>query len=500
MAAFWDRAQSLIFGAAVGRAGSEAVTPVLEPVRQKAWSRNRVRVLDLGRLGELIARGFTTHAQAADEAARSGFDEHRLAAVAALAQTYPGLGELDEMANRKVLSDALVDKALARHGIPAEYQPAVKALFADLLDPPQIAAAIHRNIIPDPGTLVGDQPGTDRKVPIFPKVPIDALEEVEGQGLDLDRLKVLVGLQGLPMGPHEAAQALFRGIITHDDYLAAIAQGNTRNEWAAPIEEQTRQIPTSRDFFENALRGYHEFDWAVEQATRHGMSAEDALVIYQNQGRPMNVRRITQALARGGVFKPEEGEIKDPFLAAIVEGNLKPAYYDLEYANRYTLPSPFVMRQLTTSGVWDEAKTAERLKWSGWYPQDADEVAHAWATTKAVAQKEATVTDLLTLHDGGYLDESATLAAITDLGYPPEEAQTKLDLIDARRAASAKSTAISDLHAAFKNGDLDGPAVDAALNQLGVNPLAIGQIVASWQTYLDAFPPPEPAVTPPPVV
>ena len=39
------------------------------------------------------------------------------------------------------------------------------------------------------------------------------------------------------------------------------------------------------------------------------------------------------------------------------------------------------MRQLTASGVWSEAKAAKRLKDSGWIPEDADEAAHAWATT-----------------------------------------------------------------------------------------------------------------------
>jgi len=33
--------------------------------------------------------------------------------------------------------------------------------------------------------------------------------------------------------------------------------------------------------------------------------------------------------------------------------------------------------------VWSEAKTAERLKWAGWYPQDADEAAKAWAAPTA---------------------------------------------------------------------------------------------------------------------
>jgi hypothetical protein len=181
------------------------------------------------------------------------------------------------------------------------------------------------------------------------------------------------------MGPHEAAQAVFRGILTWGDYIRAFNESNNRNEWARAVYEQSKQIPTARDFFENALRGYHEFPWAVEQAKRHGMSEADATVIYQNQGRPMNIRQITQALSRGAEFHPEPGELADPYEAATVEGSVKPAYYEMFKALKYTLPSPFVMRSLTESGVWSEAKCAKRLKDIGWIPQDADEAAKSWA-------------------------------------------------------------------------------------------------------------------------
>jgi len=231
--------------------------------------------------------------------------------------------------------------------------------------------------------LLGEQPEPPFKVEAYPVQPIDAIQEAAGSGYDKERLQVLVGLQGLPMGPHEAAQALFRGIITHGDYIRAFNTSNMRNEWAQAILDQTRQIPTARDFMENALRGYSNLADALEGAKRHGMSEADATLIYQNQGRPMNIHAITQALARGAKFHPEPGEITDPYLAATVEGPIKPAYYEMFQALKYTLPSAFVMRQLAQSGVWSEAKTAERLKWSGWYPQDADEAAKAWAAPTA---------------------------------------------------------------------------------------------------------------------
>lgn len=496
MASPWNRVEGFLFGSAIAGAFSRAIEAVLEPVKQHAWSKNPVKVLDVGTLGALIAKGLSPESALTDEAKRTGYNTDRLRAEAALQQTYPGVGELDEMANRKVLAPELVDKALARHGIPAEYHAAVKALFSDLLDPAQTAAAIHRNIIPDPGLLVGQQPGPDRKVPIFPKVPIDALKEAAGQGLDEDRLRVLVGLQGLPMGPHEAAQAYFRQIITFDDFLAAIAQGNTRNEWAQPIVEQTRQIPTARDFMENALRGHHDFAWAAQQAARHGMHEEDAFVIYQNQGRPLNLHQISQAIAWGANYNPGQGDNPDPWMQSVLLGAVRPEYYEMQDSLKYIVPSAFALRTLQQAGALTPDEAFVWYKRLGWEPGLSRKVADAFGKQKASAEKEATAGDLLTLWDGGKLTEAETLAALEALDYPADEARRKLDLVAARRVIASKTSAIGDLHGAYKKQDLHALDATNALLALGLDADTAAKIVSNWQQFVTAT---ATAPTPPPV-
>jgi hypothetical protein len=280
-----------------------------------------------------------------------------------------------------------VKEALTRSGLPPEWHQPVIDSFADILSPGDLAAAVHRGLVPDQGLLLGEQPKAPFNVEAYPVQKIDAVTEAAGSGYDKERLQVLVGLQGLPMGPHEAAQAYFRQIITHGDYIRAFNTSNMRNEWAQAILDQTRQIPTARDFFENALRGYHDLAWAQKEAERHGMDPADSLVIYQNQGRPMNVHAITQALARGGKFKPEPGELTDPYDAAIVEGNLKPAYYDLAKANRYIIPGYFVIKALMAEKAITVPEGAELFKQSGWPPDLADKAAVALGPTQTAAKQ-----------------------------------------------------------------------------------------------------------------
>ena len=382
--AIWDRLTALIAGGAVARGAADAVTPVLEPVKQTAWSKNRQRVLDAETVAAMVAQALISHGDADAEVARSGYTTGRLDALTALLQTAPGIGELTRILNRKKIGVDDFNEGLAKHAVEPKWWPWLLELANSKLEPVQLANAIHRGLVPDPGLLAVEPPSAEGNIKAYPVYGIDALLESEAFGLDKDRLGVLVGLMGLPMGPIEAAHAVFRGILTDDDFQRAIAEGNTRNEWGEAIKEYARQIPTARDFFENALRGYHSLAWAQQQAKRHGMSEADSLVIYQNQGRPMALTNIRKALARGGKFNPEPGEITEPFMASIVEGNLKPGYYELAEHLTYSYPSAFVFRQLAEAGtLGGQPEVKQWLLEIGWPPDLADKAATAWTTATA---------------------------------------------------------------------------------------------------------------------
>jgi hypothetical protein len=308
------------------------------------------------------------------------------------------------------------------------------------LDAADLARAIHRGLIPDPGLLQGEKPGPGGKVPAYPVYPIPALEEAAGQGYGKNELGVLVGLQGNPMGAHEAAEALFRGVLNRDDYLRAIAEGNTRNEWAEAILEQTRQIPTARDFIENALRGYRTLPDAIAGAAKHGMSAADATIIYQNAGRPMNIHQITQALARGAKFNPEPGEITDPYMASIVEGPIKPGYYELALGLKYNYPTFFqVLNALTKKWITRETAT-DWLLYGGYEPGAV-----------------ATIVD-------NVAKESGATKAVT---VPPE-------------VKSARTSLLTALHKAYVKGDVELPDVESPMLEVPYPKPLIDAVTFVW--------------------
>jgi hypothetical protein len=203
-------------------------------------AENRTRCSTLAPPRKRWRKGRSAWPKAQFDANRSGVSSNRFGVLWRLAQHVPGVSEARTLRRRtkadgsgRLITLEQLHHAYAKAQIEPQYWPALDALVREILSPGELAAAIHRGLVPDPGLLAGRAAGTavQRSTPIR-STRSDAVQEAMGSGYDRDRLGVLVGLQGLPMGTHEAAQAFFRGIITHGDYIRAFNESNSRNEWA----------------------------------------------------------------------------------------------------------------------------------------------------------------------------------------------------------------------------------------------------------------------------
>jgi hypothetical protein len=163
------------------------------------------------------------------------------------------------------------------------------------------------------------------------------------------------------------------------------------------------------------------------------MSTEDTDIIFQNAGRPLVAHQITTGLARGGVFMPEPNEQTDPYQAAVRESNVKPSYYDLWFANRYSYPSLFQLNAL----VKGNAITADTAK--DWAQKDglAPEVVAAlytfWQGEQATAAggtttkpKTFTYSQIHQAWRHSVFTDAQALTELESIGYPTARAQTLL--------------------------------------------------------------------------
>ena len=382
-------------GIGVGTAASAAIEPIVEPGRQQAWVNASNRVLDPALYAQLVAQGaIDLQAVGQPFAKREGLNEEQFNRLVYLAQRAPELSRVLELWRRGLLGEptakdtiALVEHALAKEQIETQWWTPILDLFSGRLDPALIATMVQRSILPnaaDPATgdlLLPNQPTvTDSNVPQMPQVPLDTLLEARAHGINFERLAAEARIVGLPASPDLAARMVFRDIITRDAFNQAILEGNTRGEWAPFLFEGFREILTAGQYAELQLRGFLDETGRRKETDKHGMSHDDSDLLYNLLGRSIPEHQITTGEARGGVFEGPIDTIPKAYLQSLQRGNLRPEYYNLAYANRFSYPSGFQIRSETQTGDLSEADAEQILLEIGWAPKWAAFFAKAWAS------------------------------------------------------------------------------------------------------------------------
>jgi hypothetical protein len=372
-------------GEAAAFAAGLAIAPVLHPVVQsltnEAWKLDPTKPLDAQLIAEAVARGKLTADVGRAEALLTGISNSRFDSLVDIVHAGPGIAQAFELWRRGAITQGQFEQALQLLHIGPDWIAELEKLHDVRLDPAVVALAVVRGLIPNDGILPVGPPTTVGKVAAFPVQDIDPFVEAAAFGVDAERLKVMAGIAGRPMGPELAARATFRGIILDADYKRAIAEGDVRNEWADSIFEVSRQILTAGQYAELQLRGYLSPDERKAATEQHGMSDADSELLYNLLGRSIPVHQITTGEARGGTFEGDYSTVPKAYLQSLERGNLRPEYYSLAYANRYSLPSAFVLRAITTGGEITQAESKQLLLEIGWPPDLADTVSAAWAKT-----------------------------------------------------------------------------------------------------------------------
>jgi hypothetical protein len=450
----------IIVGIGVGTAASVALEPAIEVPKQEAWKRNPNRLLGADIVARLVAQGGVTLDNAREDAIREGLSNDKLDALVYLSQTVPPVAEALTLWRRGLISDALWKHVLVKAGLDGRYVDGLTRLkVSEPLDPAVIANAIQRGIVKDPGFLPVSPPTATGKVPPFPASSIDAVAEAEASGVSRERLFVETAIVGRPLSLQQAASAYFRRIIERPDYDRAVAEGDTRNEWGPAALEQAREILTAHDYAELQLRGYLTRDQRLAGTGQHGMSDADSDLLYDVLGRSIPVHQITTGLARGGVYKGDTSQIPEAYLSSLERGNLRPEYYSLAYANRYSLPSSFFLRALLTSGEIS-AKDAEGLFLEyGWPPKWATKIAESLATSASpVADKHVAKaqTSLWSTTHRSYVAQESTDAdarerfTLLGIGKPAQDAILKL--WSSERALIRKQLSPTQVRKAYTGG------------------------------------------------
>ena len=409
---------------AAGLATGPVLRPVTREVESEVWKLHPDKPVDAGTAVAIVAEDVEQRDWGLNEAASNGINTERFDAMLGEALSAPDLGTLYNLWRRGYVTNADFIHGLRKAKLEPRWDGALAGLKDDRLGIAVLALAIVRGIVKDPGFLPVGPPATEGKVKAFPTSSIDPLTEAAASGFDRERLFIQTAISGRPMGPIEAAHATFRAILERTDFDRAISEGDVRNEWADAIFESARQILTAHDYIEAHLR-----DWITEPemlagTAKHGMSPDDTALLFKVTGRPLSWHQVWIGLQRGGTYDGPIDHIDPAFLKALRQSNIRPEWYNLAWAQRYTYPAAFVLRKLASDGDLTEAQTEQILLYEGWEPGLAKLVAGKWAGGAATAVKPKGLTDatIRAAYHKGTITEADALARLEATGLSAGDA------------------------------------------------------------------------------
>jgi hypothetical protein len=463
-------------GFALGRALEPAGTELV----QEAWKVAPIKAPDATLLAEGVAQGQVDEGKAKEWASEHGYSSDAFTAMVDIANVGPAIGAAYQALRRGFLTDAEFVVALKRTGLEEQWNAAMLKLADELLDPGAIATAVHRGIMAGGGLIIREPPTGDGAIPHVAQSQLSAVEEFAGHGIDAERARILVGNTGLPLALGQMLQLLNRGEVQEDDVRRSIAQSNVRNEYMDVALGLRRRLLTPHEYVEAKLRGWIDDGAMQAGAGLSGMEPDDAELLAKLSGRPLSFHQVFIGQRRGGAYNGPTGGIDQAFLKSLQESNVRPEWYALAWAQRFSYPGVFVLRAMAAAGDLTVAETEQVLLYIGWEPTFAKKVAARWGAAATGGGKDETKAELLDEFAGGYMPEAELRKALGNLGYTGHAQDLLVHLADARRVKRWREKiidAIGASHLAFK---IDDAKATAELAELNVTGEAATLLISLW--------------------
>jgi hypothetical protein len=370
---------SLAIGTGLGGAIKDTVDPRLAKFKNEQWSKHQHVPLTAATAAEIAAEDVAKYDPMATEATLTGIEGARFRELYGVTLNAPGMGELLAMLRRSDEVNIDFTHGLRKAKLETRWDDALRNLRDVRIPGPDLAYMVVRGVVPDGGTLPGSLPTRADNLQLPPQLSIDTLAEARRTGWDAERFAGLVARSGLAMAPGLAAQAQFRKILTHNDYLLTIARGDLFPAFADPMLEVSRQIPTAGEAIQYELRGFTDRAGRLALTDLHGMAHPHSDVLYDVAGRAPSDRQVYIGMARGAKYPSTYADVPQPYRAAIQRSDIRPEFADIVYQNRYSLPSAFVVRALLTDGAITATRGQTILEHEGWPPDLAQLVAEHYA-------------------------------------------------------------------------------------------------------------------------
>lgn len=471
-------------GFGVGHAVSPAIRPVIQDIANQAWELHQVRPLEASIAAQLVAEGFWTTAQGEAEAARTGINAGRFAALIAEARRGPTIEQAYDGLRRGVLDGASFDRAMRQAGIRPEWDELMRALVEIQPSPSDLVRMSVREVF---------DPAARAALDLDAEFPGAFAERAERLGINRE-------LAGDYWAAHwdlpsfeQGVTMWHRGELSDSELDGLLKALDYAPTWRAKLRAIAERIPPLTDMIRFAVREVYspavraslglDSDYPANftaEAALHGMNEERARQYWAAHWRLPSALQGYRMLWRGLITEaqldellraldyppvwrerlaaiarlvPGRVDLRRMFIAdTITEADVEAGYRRLGYApeDARTLTDFAVVeksragtrgalvplyRRAVVSRAYreylDYSITADRARGVmssiGVPADDIGAILNLWALERELARTELTAAQVVKAHKRGGLTREEALRELDELGYTAEDAATLID-------------------------------------------------------------------------
>lgn len=446
---------ALSMGQALSTPISAALSNYLAPTNQNLISKDPHSVFDPGTAARAYLTGIDTGIDWLDDANRGGISNPRFEALVAMAEQFPGVGELLTLLRRGEITEQEANHALIRNGVATGYAPRLLALKRDLLGVPDAALAVLRgHISKEEGEQIAEQ-----------------------QGINSKDFGTLLYNTGEPPAAESMMEALRRGFINDATFDQAILQSRIRDEWI-PVMKQLRFSPmATADAVEAVVRNYIPDAKGKQIAEQNGLEPEHWETLLLAHGRPLALGQVLSLWLRDELTKEQVEQ-------AIRESDIKDKYIPAALELRHKLLPEHLIMQLLEKGYMTEARAHESLTHSGFRPEDVEAILKAGGSSKAAKAKTETEAQVVGMYETHMIDAAKAEGMLHTLGYSPADAQLLLALAELKRERAVQEAAAGAVRGAYLARHISKGEAEGQLSALGLTAARTAYLLRVWDIEL----------------
>lgn len=390
------------------------------------------------------------------------------------------MGVFDSLIGSGSIGETLLVWGILQNVISSAMAPFMEALQSEVnsvhpenpLSPAQLADMVIKNIL-DQDT---------------------AAAEANKSGISNANFGHMVLDTGEPPGLTDVLLMWRRGIIQEGPDTpgvasvdAAIRTSRLRDEWADAIKASKVVPITAADAVDAVLRNQIAHDQGAAIAFQNGIQNTDFDVLLNTSGNPPSLTELLELARRGiipwGDLTPSQSA-PDPtattFAQGIYEGNTKDKWLPFYAKLGDYIPPPRTITTLVNHGVISEQTAMQLFQANGLSPELAAAYFASATASKTIAQKELTVSDVLTGYQDGLVSQAEASSMLGDLGYTTAEQGFLINLQDFKRALTQLNTAISRIRTYYVSHKLIRTTAVDALQKLGLPTAQVDTLMGQW--------------------